>query len=229
MPAAAGTVVDAPAVEGARTPAAARPWWRSPVALIGAGVAVLVLAGVGIGIGLAGGGGGGGEETQVAGTVGGGGGGGQTGGSTSSGETGASPVGNPSDGVLAFSSQRDGDFDIYAMTLDGRERVQLTSGTADEARPRYSPDGSKIVYYDNRRRLELYLMDATTQTRSYGPRTRSELGEARRDRRRGRRRVGPTQITDTDTDDRYPTWSPDGSQRLRDRDGLGLRDRDNGR
>lgn len=50
-------------------------------------------------------------------------------------------------GRIAFISKRDGsDFEVYTMNADGTNVVRLTDNNADEERPGFSPDGTKIVY-----------------------------------------------------------------------------------
>lgn len=52
-------------------------------------------------------------------------------------------------GRIAFGSDRGGNFDIYTMAADGRDQRQLTDfhGTGGfAAYPRWSPDGSRIVF-----------------------------------------------------------------------------------
>lgn len=49
-------------------------------------------------------------------------------------------------GKIAFYSNRDGDFDIYAMNADGSGVTQLTNNPADEYLPLWSPDGTRITF-----------------------------------------------------------------------------------
>jgi serine/threonine-protein kinase len=180
------TVVDVPAARAARE-RPARPWWRTRAALAVAGLVVIAAAGAGIGIALAGGGGGGGETsaagptdvTTVDGST------TDDGQVTDDGET--TPVSDdPAVGAIAFSSQRDGDFDIYGMHLDGSGRVRLSNDPGNEGGPRWSPDSSQIAYYgDSDGDFEIYVMNADGS--------------------------GVTQLTDNDVDDLYPSWSPDGA------------------
>lgn len=167
----------------------ARPWWRTRAAIAVAALVAVAAAGAGIGIALAGGGGGG--ETTAAGpaegtTEAGAGGPIVTGDESEDGVT-TPAVDEPEAGAIVFSSQRDGDFDIYGMRLDGSGRVRLTNDPGDEGGPRWSPDGSQIVYYGNQDGdFEIYLMNADGS--------------------------GVTQLTDNDVDDLYPSWSPDGTR-----------------
>jgi Tol biopolymer transport system component len=115
-------------------------------------------------------------------------------------------------GLIAFSSDRDGDFEIYTMRPDGSGLTQLTrnaetlkSEGRDEA-PAFSPDGRFIAFASTRDHesggmgtYELYVMraDGSSQVRL----TRNELPEF------------------------HPRWSPDGTKLLF----VGCRDAGDGR
>lgn len=82
-------------------------------------------------------------------------------------------VGTAASGKIAFVSSRDGVNEIYVMNADGsgQTRVTANSGTlwTDQAYdPRWSPDGSKILFssYDAGSSLELYVVnvDGTGET-----------------------------------------------------------------
>lgn len=47
---------------------------------------------------------------------------------------------------VAFSSNRNGSFDIYLMDADGQNLRRLTSGSGNEGEPAWTPDGGRIVY-----------------------------------------------------------------------------------
>jgi Tol biopolymer transport system component len=93
-------------------------------------------------------------------------------------------------GQIAFSSNRDGNFEIYAMTDDGSDETRLTEDDANDFDPSWSPDGEKIAFSsfrDGFNNQEIYVMnaDGTDQTR----------------------------LTDNDDAlDREPSWSPDGEK-----------------
>ena len=47
---------------------------------------------------------------------------------------------------MLFTSNIEGNFDLYAMDADGEGVEQLTSSKADEFEASWSPDGGRIVY-----------------------------------------------------------------------------------
>lgn len=94
-------------------------------------------------------------------------------------------------GKIVFVSDRDGNREIYTMNPDGSNQTRLTFNTAFEADPRWSPDGSKIVFVSDRdggATQRIYVMNADG--------------------------TNPTLLTPNSfgVGDFTPSWSPDGSR-----------------
>ena len=52
--------------------------------------------------------------------------------------------------MIAFSSYRDGNWEIYRMNIDGSNVVRLTTHNTDDLYPAWSPDGTKVIFSSNR-------------------------------------------------------------------------------
>ncbi len=88
---------------------------------------------------------------------------------------------------IAFFSDRDGNQEIYLMDADGQNQTRLTSNSAREVNPAWSPDGTKIAFISDRDgNHEIYLMDPDGQNQ--------------------------TRLTHNSADEFFPTWSPDGTK-----------------
>ncbi len=89
---------------------------------------------------------------------------------------------------IAFGSSRNnGNHDIYVMDLDGTNQVRLTTSPAYDDQPKWSPDGTKLVFMSKRDgNFEIYTMnaDGTTQT----------------------------SLTNNALADGFPAWSPTGAK-----------------
>ncbi len=89
---------------------------------------------------------------------------------------------------IVFSSNRNGNSEIYMMNPDGSQQVRLTNHRASDFRPVFSPTGEEILFVSNRSgERDLYIMRADGH---------------------GERPVFPTAPAFRD----YPTWSPDGKK-----------------
>ena len=93
-----------------------------------------------------------------------------------------------SDSRIVFSSDRNGDFEIYSMLPDGSDQKRLTTNSSYDDMPAWSPDGKKIAFVSDRDGSpEIYVMNAD------GSRVR-RLTE------------------DNGPDNVLPAWSPDGTR-----------------
>ena len=112
-------------------------------------------------------------------------------GEATSGRTGSIPDRglDSASGRIAFSSDRDGDSEIYVVDADGTDAVQLTSNDSDERYPAWSPDGERIAFASDRDNddeiYDLYVMNADG--------------------------TGVEQLTDG-CSNIAPAWSPDGER-----------------
>jgi serine/threonine-protein kinase len=80
-------------------------------------------------------------------------------------DNGVQPIYSPDGGRIAFTSSRDGDYNIYMMSADGTGETRLTSNTAVDWMPTFSPDGTRIMFLSNRDKeagdgYDVHVMDA---------------------------------------------------------------------
>jgi Tol biopolymer transport system component len=99
------------------------------------------------------------------------------------------PAWSPDGQQIAFNSDRDGNWEIYVVRLDGADLRRLTDSPDWEIFPAWSPDGTRIAYRRSAPRGwngDVWTMAADGSN--------------------------PQQITHERSNDENPAWSPDGSQ-----------------
>ncbi|MBA3870078.1 MAG: serine/threonine-protein kinase [Anaerolineae bacterium] len=148
------------------------------------------------------------------------------------------PAVSPDGKTVVFQSDRDGDFDIYAMDIDGNNVRQLTNNTVLDNVPSWSPDGKQIIFSSDTRNdgtFDVYSMQPdgsglqqifSNSQRNSHPRYNPDMTElvfttgTPRDSSKweiGRYILASqafTTLTNNDTRDRSPCFSPDGKQIL---------------
>lgn len=88
---------------------------------------------------------------------------------------------------IAFSSARDGNFEIYSMNANGSNQLRLTTNPAIDTNPAYSSDGTKIAFVSSRGGLlKIWVMNADG--------------------------TNPLRVTSGLGIDATPAWSADGTQ-----------------
>src|SRR5215217_204165 len=102
------------------------------------------------------------------------------------------PVQGP---IIAFTSIRDGNDEIYKMNEDGSNQTNLTNNAASDTQPEVSPDGTKIAFVSTRDKgglnPDIYVMNADGSDQ---------------------RNITSHIDSEKPAPDTMPTWSPDGSK-----------------
>ncbi|MFM9996022.1 MAG: DPP IV N-terminal domain-containing protein [Phycisphaerales bacterium] len=89
--------------------------------------------------------------------------------------------------IVFASTQHQPNADVYIKGVGSRVVTQLTSDSAQDLMPKFSPDGTRIAFASNRGgNWDLYVMPSTGGN--------------------------PVQVTSTASPELHPSWSPDGTQ-----------------
>lgn len=99
------------------------------------------------------------------------------------------PVWSPDGTKIAFTTNRNGNYEVYVMNADGSGVKNLTRNPADDSSPTWSSDGSRIAFLTERHvsNSEIYTMNIDGS--------------------------GQKNLTNTPmADERRPVWSPDGTK-----------------
>ena len=133
---------------------------------------------------------------------------------------------------IAFSSNRDGNSEIYLMNPDGSAQTRVTFASAPDMEPSLSPDGKRIAFTSQRTLAsDIWLMNADGSdpvdlTSTYGvsegwprwsPNGKQIAFQSNRD---GNWEIyvmnadgtGLTRLTNYPGVDQWPEWSPDGKR-----------------
>lgn len=97
------------------------------------------------------------------------------------------PSWSPSGDRIAFTTNRDGNYDIYVMPIaDPTQQTAVTTDAADDEWASFAPDGNRVAFQSNRAgNTDIWIIDLTDQSL--------------------------TQVTTSPFRDEHPAWSPDGA------------------
>ena len=140
------------------------------------------------------------------------------------------PAWRPDGNAIAFESHRDGNWEVYILSLADGSLVRLTEDPAYDGAPAWSPDGTEIAFESYRDgNLEIYtVLAAGGQPRRLTDHPAGDYGPAWNPRgdsiafaswRDGNKEIytipasggEPQNQTQDPADDESPAWSPDGA------------------
>ena len=73
------------------------------------------------------------------------------------------PVWAPDTSKIAFTANPDGNFNIYAMTIQGTHITQITTTESDDKDPSWFADGRHIAYSQEKRKTLLFKVDTQSK------------------------------------------------------------------
>lgn len=140
----------------------------------------------------------------------------------------SAPAVSPDGSLIAFESDRDGNYEIYVAGVDGRSPRRLTHNPARDQAPAWSPDGRRIVFTsdrDHRAGADVYVMNAdgtgverlTSDLAHWAPQFSPDGGriavQVNRDVQVIDLADGTSRrLTDDPRNGMNPTWAPDGQR-----------------
>ena len=121
---------------------------------------------------------------------------------------------------IAFTSERDGNAEIYIMDINGKNLRNLTNHPASDFSPAFSPDGRWIAYVSNR---DIHLINLATKEKhlltdgkepDWSPDSKFIVFVSKRAGRSDIYKMNingeEVQQLTNDADNYNPSWSPDG-------------------